>query len=567
MNKNLLKHILSMFLLGFLLFSLWLFCIYGFLCNYIKKEEFPAVEKSKVLSEVSKGHIYIPKIKPSVRELEGNKYICQVDILIEDNRLLSKEKTSFLNTLFKFSYPAINKNEEILAYIEICPSFAILDKFLSDKFVLSVVFCSIIVFLLLICLIFYLYIKRYLFSPFYQIKTIVENLSKNKRIEVNRLKSPGVWKELFTNLSRLNNNIFDINTVMRLLFSATDIKGSELELINSVQQIFDIIKSRIPLSKCILLIPENNQLKVVTKRGFFKKDIAFITKDTPNYVWDCYEGALDKIINDISEVNKDKLSILCEGMESGSFAAFALTDKSVSSCVGVFVIVTELKNSFTYDLIKTIKVISEYFVSLINKTLYYQKIEEKSVRLEAESQYAIKELISKNDLLTKRMKNVNAVFDIFSFAMLRAGTGKGFETKEIIEYIIEKSKKTFNVKYSGIFVYNEGRNELEVVLPSFDLKKNLSFIDKKDSVFSKILKTKQSLILNTVNDLKKYTKTDFSDYININSAVFLPVKDKDDNIIAFFSLINKNDGEFSEVDIKFLEYIATIIAVVIKNKK
>ncbi|MBQ3834952.1 MAG: hypothetical protein II816_05510 [Elusimicrobia bacterium] len=537
------------------------------MCNYIRKEEFPAVEKSKVLSEVSKGRIYIPEIKPSVKELEGNKYICRVDVLIEDNRLLTKEKTSFFNTLFKFSYPAVNKNEEILGYIEICPSFEMLDKLISDKFVISVIFSSIILFLLLMCLIFYIYIKRYIFSPFNQIKAIIENLSGSRKIDFNKIKGPGIWKDLFVNLNRLNNKVFDINTVMKLLFSATNINGSEFELINSVQQIFDIIRKRIPTARSVLLIPENGQLKVIAKRGFFKRDIAFVSGDSKNYVWDCYQNSLDKIINDISEVDKSKLSDLCEDSEMGSFATVALIDESVGTCVGVLVIVTETKDSFTYDAIKILKVVSGYIVSLINKTFYHQKIEEKNVRLEAEGQFATKELFYKNELVMRRMKNINTVFDIFSFVMERTEMNKVSEIKEIIKYIIEKSKENFSVQYSGIFKYNKEKDELSSMLTSFGLEKEITFKNKKDSLYTKILNTKTNMLFNTRAEADLYRKTDFCKYLTIDSAIFLPIKNRKDDVIAFFGLINKTDGEFNAIDIKFSEYIAVIISSILKNKK
>ncbi len=565
-NINLLKHILCIFLIGFVLFFLWIFGLYSFLCNYIRNEELPAVENSKILSQVSDGAIYVPKIRPSAKELEKNKYICRVDVLIDDNRLLTKEKTSFLNTLFKFHYPVLNNNEEIIGYIEICPSFAMLDKLLADKFVLTVSVFSVIFLLLIICFMFYFYIRRYILLPFNQIKMIVDGLYKNNKINLNNLKGYGIWKDLFIKLSKLNNKIFDIDTAMKLLLSAANVKGSDLEMINSIQYVFDAMKRKFPVSKCILLVPENNQLKVVAKRGFFKNNLAFVSGEKKNYIWECYKNSSDKIINDVSDIDKDKLSDLCDGVENGSFACLALIDENIGSCVGVFVIATEVKDSFSYDSINVIKAISEYFVLLISKNVYHQKIEEKKVRLEAEGQFAMKELESKNELVTRRMKNINAVLDIFSFVLTKIEMSKVADVKDIIEFIIEKSKQTFGVKYAGILSYDEDKNELYSIYNSFGLKKEIRFANKKNSIYDKILETKEGVFLNTNNEAEKYIRTKLFDTVNlIHSAIFLPIKNKDGKVIALFGLINKIDDEFNAIDMKFSEYITLIISGILQK--
>ncbi len=566
-KRNLLKHISLIFLIGFALFFLWAFGLYAFLCNYIRNEELPAVEQSKVLSQVSSGSIYIPKIRPSAKELEKNKYICRVDVLIEDNRLLAKEKTSFLNTLFKFHYPAVNNSEEVIGYIEVCPSFAMLDKLLADRLVLTVMLASVIFLLLIISFMFYFYIRRYILLPFNQIKTIIENLFKNNKMDFNRFNGPGIWKDISVKLNKLNNKVFDMDTVMNLLLSVASINGSELELINSVQYVFDIIRTRIPVSKCVLLVSEKNQLKVIAKRGFFKKNVSFISGDSKNYIWDCYKNLSDKIINDVSDIDKNKLSDLCDGMESGSFACFSLIDGNIGSCVGVFVITTDIKGSFSYDLINTIKMISKYFVLLINKTVYHQKIEELKARLEAEGQFAIKELVSKNELVTKRMKNINAVLDIFSFVLKKIEISKVADVKDIIEFIIEKAKETFGVKHAGILAYDKNKKELSSMYNSFGLKKEIKFINKKNSIYGRILETGKGVFLSTNDEAEKYIKTKLFETVNyIYSAIFLPIRDKNDEIIAFFGLVNKIDDEFNAIDMRFSEYIALIISGILNNK-
>lgn len=570
-NKNLLKHLLAIFSLGLVLFLLWACGLYAFLCIYIEKEVFPTVEQSRLLSEMKNNNFHLADIKAYARELEKNKYICRADVIVEDNRLLTKEKTSFINTLFKFPYP-VEDSESMNSYndyIEVCPSFAMLDKILSDKFVLFVMFSSVIILLLIICFMFYIYINRYIVSPFNQIKAVVDSLLGNNRGEINKLKGYGIWKDLFISLNRLNNKIFDIDTTIKLLISAVNMNGAEFEFVNTIQLFFDIIRKKIPTSRCLLLVPENNdKLRIVAKSGFFKKNISFIEKDKKNYIWNCYENCLDKIINNISDVDKINIGDFYDQTVPGSFACLPMLKEDDNLCIGVFVVISDLPKAISYDAISLLKVAKEYFVALMNKMEYYKKIEERSIRFEQEGQFARQELINKNVLVTKRMKNISAVLDIFSFVLTKIEMKKIpiSDVKEIIEFIITKSKETFGVKHAGILYYDKDKKELRTVYNSFGLKKEIVFLNEKGSIYSKILETGKGVFINNNDEAEKHKRTKLFETVNvIYSAVFLPIKNKKGDIVAFFGLVNKIGEDFNAIDMKFSEYIAIIISGMLKS--
>ena len=96
----------------------------------------------------------------------------------------------------------------------------------------------------------------------------------------------GIWKNIFFDLKKLHNKVFDINTTMNLLFSATSIISSDLELVNSIHVVFNVVQKRIKDSMCALFIPdESGQLKVFAKNGLLNNNVTFISQNNNNYIY------------------------------------------------------------------------------------------------------------------------------------------------------------------------------------------------------------------------------------------------------------------------------------------
>lgn len=555
-NKFVFKHILSIFLFSVFLLFVWCFAVYLFLSFQLKREVFPLIENSKqFLSEIINKNFDSDKIKNFVYEIEKSDYACYVNV-INEKTFSENKKESFFISILKIAYPVKN-NDSVIGWVEILPSYKLFCEIFSNGFNLSVLILSLFFLLCFFILIFYLCIQRYIIQPYNQIKIIINNILLNEEINVDENNGCELWEETLSDLKKLNNNVFDINTTMKLLFSASNVVGSDLELVNSVQLIFDIIKKRIKTSMSALFVPdESGHLKIVAKSGFIKNNIAFVSKDETNYIWNCYENFSEKIINDISVDDKTMLGELYEDNE-GSFAAVPLINEDMV-CTGVFVVITKKKNSFDSDCIGVVKSMSVYLVALINRMRYYQKIKETNRKLEIELQTASKELINTNDLVIKKVKDMNLISEIYSYA------SENIDIKDIIVYIIDKVKELVCVETAGILIYNEDKQELTSIKKSFGLNKDLNFYNKKGTIYSKVIESKNVVILNDTGGSRDFIKTNLSGHLNLKSAVFLPVTFKDE-VIAIFVAVNKFDGIFGTYDIKTLKQVSVIVSRLIKR--
>lgn len=554
-NKFAFKHIVSIFLFSVFILFIWFFAVYIFFDFRLKKEIFPLIENSKqYLVEIISKDFDSDKIKKFVYEIEKSDYVRYVDV-INGKTFSENPKKSFVVSMLEISYP-IKNNDSVIGWIKILPSHKLFDKIFSNGFNLSMLFLSLFFLLGSFILTFYLCMQKYIIQPFNQIKIIINNILLNEEINVDENNGYEIWEETFSDLKKLNNNVFDINTTMKLLFSASNVAGSDLEMVNSVQLIFDIIKKRIKTSMSALFVPdESGHLKIVTKSGFMKNNIAFVPKNETNYIWNCYEKSSEKIINDISVSDKEMLGELYEENE-GSFAAVPLINESV--CIGVFVVITKMKNSFDSDCVDIVRNMSVHLVALINRMRYYQKIKETNRRLETELQTASKELINTNALVIKKVKDMNLILEIYSYVF------KNIDIKDIIVYIIDKVKELVCVETAGILIYNKDKQELICIKNSFGLDRDLKFYNKKDTIYSKVIESKIPVVLNDISEINYCLKTNLSDYLKIKSAIFLPVTIKNE-VVAIFVAVNKTDGLFGTYDIKTLEHVSVIFSRLIKR--
>lgn len=554
-NKFAFRHILSIFLFSVLIIFIWCFAVYIFFDFQLKKEIFPLIENSKqYLSEIINKNFDSDKVKKFVHEIEKNEYVRYVNV-INGKTFSGNKKTSFFISVLEIAYP-IKNNGSVIGWIEILPSHKLFDEVFSNGFNLAILFLSLFFLVGSFIITFSLCMQKYIIQPFNQIKIIINNILLNEEINVDENNGYEIWEETFSDLKKLNNNVFDINTTMKLLFSVSNVAGSDLELVNSVQLIFDIIKKRIKTSMSALFVPdESGHLKIVAKNGFIKNNIAFVSKDETNHIWNCYEKSSEKIINDISISDKEMLGELYEENE-GSFIAVPLINESV--CIGVFVVITKIKNSFDSDCIDIVRSMSVYLVALINRMRYYQKIKETNRRLETELQTASKELVNTNALVIKKVKDMNSILEIYSYV------SKKIDIKDIIVYIIDKVKELVCVETAGILIYNKDKRELICIKNSFGLDRDLNFYNKKDTIYSKVIESKIPVVLNDISEFNGYLKTSLSDYLKIKSAIFLPVTIKNE-VVAIFVAANKIDGVFGTYDIKTLEHVSVVFSRLIKR--
>lgn len=130
-----------------------------FLTSELKKEIYIVMEQiNQPLSE----YFSTDKKQILVTKLENNQYISAINLIDKQNNIFEKKINSLLLSLIKVSYH-IKKDNKIIGYIEIFPSYKLLEKILSGKtniaiIILILLFLSGVITLIVLYILSFLYI-------------------------------------------------------------------------------------------------------------------------------------------------------------------------------------------------------------------------------------------------------------------------------------------------------------------------------------------------------------------------------------------------------------------------
>jgi len=564
MNKQIVKYISIVVSFIFLAIFIWLLFIYVFVASELKKTIYPVIENSKqLLSEVITKDFATDKIQRLIVELEKKQYISSVNVINEKNSIFKKKVNSLILSLIKISYK-IKKDKKTVGYIEIFPSYELLEKIFYNGPNIVIVIASIVLLLCVIAFLVFIYTQRFVFYPYKQIKTVINNIISNESISVIDTTEYGIWNNIFLNLKKLNNKVFNIDTTMELLSFTSSIVKSKLELVNLIQMIFNIIQKKFRSSMCALLLyDESGQLRIIAKNTFVSNDnSSFVTNNPKNYIWKSYAGNQEIIVNSKKNISKEILGELyVEGISS--FMSIPLVDND-KKCIGVFAVANKVENSFDSDVIEIVRSSSKYIVLLVNRMNDYKKIKKINKDLETEKNSLIKEMTEMNNILINKEKIIKSIIEMSKYI------SEGRNIADIINYMSDKLKEILKIEKFGILTYDNDKNLLNSIKGSFDTSKDLQIKCKKDTIYSKIIDSGKYVILNDDVDLSKYSDIFLCDDIKFKSAIFVPIKKKD-KVFAIMVAINKVDGKFVYSDVKNLDYIATInyaiINKIIENKR
>ena len=550
MNKTIVKHISIIISFILLIIFVWFLFLYVFFDNELKKSIYPMIDDSKqMLSEIVSKNFAVEKTRKFISDFEKKEYIRYLTIKNKQDNFDSSKINSAILSVLKLSYP-IKNDKTVVGWVEVWPSYELFAKIFSSGANITILLLSVIFLLVAFIFVAYLYIKKYVFDPFKQIKMMINNIVMDKEVNIDESNEYGIWKNIFLDLKKLHNKVFDVNTTMNLLFSATSTISSDLELVNSVHVVFNVVQKRIKNSMCALFIPdESGQLKVFAKNGLLNNDITFMPKDENNYIWNTYEQIKEIVVNDINKITKENIGGLCD--EIGSFMSIPLIDED-KKCIGVFSVISKIENSFNSDNIDIINSVSKYLVALINRIKDYQTIKETNRKLEIEIETASKELIETNGILVKKIKDIRNVSDIAFYATTR------IDIADSMEYMTSKMKEILDIEKFGIFTYNKKEDTLYSVKGSFGLADILKIVNKKGTIYNDIISSGKHVVLNDDSDLKNYSRNLISDSVKLKSAVFLPVK-QEEEVIAIVVAINKRNSSFNGTDVKALEHVSVII--------
>ena len=546
MNKQIVKNILITVSLIVLTIFVWLFLVYFFLTSELKKEIYIVMEQiNQPLSE----YFSTDKKQILVTKLENNQYISAINLIDKQNNIFEKKINSLLLSLIKVSYH-IKRDNKIIGYIEIFPSYKLLEKILSGKTNIAIIILILLFLSGVITLIVFIYTQFFIYYPQKQIKNITNDIIDNKYINFNEFDT-GIWKSVILELKRLNNKVFNIDSTMELLAYTGSIVKSDLELVNLIHVIFNVIQNKLNNSMCAILVyDDNEQLKILTKNTFISNWVSSVAKNSKNYIWKSYAGNQEIVINTKKHINKEILGELY-AENIASFISVPIVDND-KKCIGVFVVTNKIENSFNSDIVDIIKVSANCIALLINRLNDYKQITQINEKIKIEQKSLINELNETNNLLINKEKELKSIIDISKYIC------ENGNITDIINYISKKVKEFLKIEKFGILVYDNNDDTLSSLKGSFDINKDLQIKGKKDTIYGKIIDTGKYVILNNDVVSNKYSDIFLCNEIKLNSAIFVPIKKKD-KVVAVMLAVNKPDEKFSYLDVKFLEYIAIII--------
>lgn len=562
MKKIIIKHIVFIILSAFCFLSIFFLFVYNFSSYQIKKDLYSILLESKqVLTEIVTKSNNKEKTNNFLLDLKQNKNV--FDFSISDDKkqfyfFSDTKQKNFINSLFFFSY-SIKQNEQVLGYINIWPTSKIISEmFIKKTNIVIVLFFSIALLIIFIILV-YWYVTRYIFTPVLKVKEVTEVILNQNQYDFDFSGNTSLWNNVFADLKLLNNKIVDIKTTMKLVLSASNILTSDIELLNLIHLIFSILQQKVNNNAICLLftVSDNCELNIFAKDSFFNLKQQTVSDKTNSIIWNCFNTQKEYISDNINLLSEyDKQIFKNENIDKIITVPLNISNKY---CAGVFCVGIKNIKYFDKEIRDFIIEMAKCFSLLIFHRENYSKIKDQNRKLETELQNISKELVNKNIMLIQKVRNLNAVCDIATYA------SSNVNLENITSFIIEKIKQLLVVETAGVFIYNTTNDEFFTVGGSFGINNVIKTKNTSITVSNKVLKEKKSVIVKSKEELKKYSNSKcLEQYLNIKTILASPILEGD-KVIAIVMAVNKVGLAFSEYDVKTLEQLALEISLIIEK--
>lgn len=560
MKKIIIKHIIFIILFIFCLLLLNVFFVYNFFSYQIKRELYSTILDSKqILTEIVTKNSNKEKVNNFLLDLKQNKNIFDFNLSDEKKQFYffseNKQKDS-INSLFSFSYP-IKQNEQVLGYIKIWPTSKIVSEIFTAKTNIAVFLFFLILSLVFFIISLYWYITRYIFKPISKVKEVSEAILNQKQYDFDFSGNTSLWNNVLTDLKLLNTKIVDIKTTMKLVLSASNILTSDIELLNLIHLIFNILQQKVNNNAISMLftVSDNFELNVFAKDSSFNLKQQTVSDKTNSIIWNCYQEQKEYISDNMNLLSEyDRQIFKNENVNKIITVPLNINNKY---CAGVFCVGIKDTKYFDKEIRDFIIEMAKCFSLLIFHRENYSKIKEQNRRFETELQNISKELVNKNIMLIQKIRSLNAISDIASYA------SANINLENTVSYIIEKIKQLLVVETAGVFIYNTTNDEFCSVGGSFGINNVIKTKNKSGTVLNKVFKEKKFVIVKSKEELKKYPNSKcLEPYLNIKTILSSPVLESD-KVIAVVMSVNKVGLDFSEYDIKTLEQLALEISLII----
>ena len=197
MNKTIVKHISVIISFVLLIMLVWFLFIYVFFDNELKKSIYPMIDDSKqVLSEIVNKNFAVEKTRKFISDFEKKEYIRYLTITNKQEKNTPAKINSAILSVLKLSYPIKSENS-VVGWVEVWPSYELFAKIFSNGANITILLLSIIFLLVGFIFLAYLYIKKYVFDPFKQIKMMINNIVMDKEVNIDESNEYGIWGKIY----------------------------------------------------------------------------------------------------------------------------------------------------------------------------------------------------------------------------------------------------------------------------------------------------------------------------------------------------------------------------------
>ena len=137
----------------------------------------------------------------------------------------------------------------------------------------------------------------------------------------------------------------------------------------------------------------------------------------------------------------------------------------------------------------------------------------------------------------------------------------------LFEVIMIQTNQIMDTQRSTVFLYDDESGQLWSLVAT-SMKKNEIRIPADYGVAGSVFKNRAPLIINDVyNDPRFYSEVDKKSGFRTNNIICIPLINKKGKCIGTLQALNRNSGDFTDVDRELLTAISHYVAIALENAK
>jgi signal transduction histidine kinase len=460
-------------------------------------------------------------------------------------KMFTKYRGKGKNSSYKVFYKNAKENIKIEIGYNLIKTFLLSTNFLL--FVAYSICCSIV-----LSLVIYSITQSY-------IKSFLKGLGL-KKISIEKLSlplTPANKAELEKIITKFNN----LFSTVDILYYLTKVSSPDIDINETINNMINIISTQYDdILPAILLLSDDGVLRVKSKRklseNFAKKIKIYPEED--NIISRAFKQVKLRVIQDLDS-EEDKNDPIYQILKEESVNSYLLLPLVVrGKSTGLLWISSTQKNRFTEELIQMFTTLSDSLSLYLYNSQLYQRIRNFNRRLEQEIASTTRELTETNNRLIQRVKQLHLLYDI------AVSISTSLDINKLCAVLVEKTKLITSAEMVGLLLYDEQKNTLNLIPPSFEIKEVISLQLKHENIFTKAFNSSQPLLLNEVGETV-ILPTEVFKNTKVESLLCIPLCKNSSNNIGLLALVNKKGAPFTQDDLYILTILSKDLTEVLEN--